>query len=173
MQITDQQKINIEDRKAPRRTSTPIQGIYIIYIYIYIVCCLSKSIRFYSIHWSHWGLKKWLPYSRWHFHMYFSGPKCLPFDGNFSEVCKGSTDDRSALIQVMAWQLLGAKPLPEPMMSKLNKAIWFICHKEKYHFLINLNYASQSCVINVPISFVIIGSLRPSDTTDLRQHWFR
>ena len=39
-------------------------------------------------------------------------------------VTVGATDDKSLLVQVMAWPQTGAKPLPEPMMT------WFTykCH---------------------------------------------
>ena len=37
-------------------------------------------------------------------------------------VSKGSIDDESALVQVMAWHRAGAKPLPEPMLSKFPDA---------------------------------------------------
>ena len=32
----------------------------------------------------------------------------------------GSIDGQSSLVQVMAWQQMGAKPLPEPMMTQIN-----------------------------------------------------
>ena len=36
---------------------------------------------------------------------------------SMNSVLKGSVDNMSALFQVMAWHLSGAKPLPEPMMT--------------------------------------------------------
>ena len=33
---------------------------------------------------------------------------------------KGPIDNISALVQIMAWHLLGAKPLPEPMLTKMS-----------------------------------------------------
>ena len=32
-------------------------------------------------------------------------------------------DKKSALVQVMAWRLVGAKPLPELMLTKMSEAI--------------------------------------------------
>ena len=43
------------------------------------------------------------------------------FDSYFSEVCLYlfcPIDEKSSLVQVMAWHLFGAKPLPEPMMTR-------------------------------------------------------
>ena len=40
----------------------------------------------------------------------------------FFPVCP--TDSKLALVQVMAWHQTGAKPLPEPMMTKTHEAIW-------------------------------------------------
>ena len=33
-------------------------------------------------------------------------------------VRKGPIDNKSALVQVMAWQWMGDKPLPEPMLTE-------------------------------------------------------
>ena len=51
--------------------------------------------------------------------------KCIFLNTNFSILSQISlkfvseipVDDKSALIQVMAWRLTGDKPLPEPMMT--------------------------------------------------------
>ena len=37
-------------------------------------------------------------------------------------VPNGTIDNKSALVQVMAWRLLGAKPLPEAMMIQFTNA---------------------------------------------------
>ena len=37
-------------------------------------------------------------------------------------VSKGPIDNKSALVQVMAWRRTGDKPLPEPMMSQFTDA---------------------------------------------------
>ena len=44
----------------------------------------------------------------------------LYFDYNFTEVfvCRGSIDNKSSLVQVMAWHRTGDKPLPEPMQTQ-------------------------------------------------------
>ena len=34
----------------------------------------------------------------------------------------GSIDNKAALVQVMAWRLFGAKPLPEAMMTQFTDA---------------------------------------------------
>ena len=39
----------------------------------------------------------------------------------------GETDDRSALIQVIAWQWIGDKPLPEPMMTHFTDTYIYTC----------------------------------------------
>ena len=38
----------------------------------------------------------------------------------------GSIDNNSALFQVMAWHLIGAKPLPETMLPKTTEAYGMI-----------------------------------------------
>ena len=37
-------------------------------------------------------------------------------------VPKGPIDNESAMVQVMAWRLFGAKPLPEPMLAQFTDA---------------------------------------------------
>ena len=37
-------------------------------------------------------------------------------------VPKGSNDNKSVLVQVMAWCQTGAKPLPEPMLAQFTDA---------------------------------------------------
>ena len=37
-------------------------------------------------------------------------------------VRKGSIDNKSALVQVMAWRPTGDKPLPEPMLTQFTDA---------------------------------------------------
>ena len=39
-------------------------------------------------------------------------------------VHKGPIDNKSPLIQLMAWRRTGAKPLPEPMMAQTTGAIY-------------------------------------------------
>ena len=39
-------------------------------------------------------------------------------------VHQGQADNKAALVQVMAWRLFGAKPLPEPVMITFYDAIW-------------------------------------------------
>ena len=40
-------------------------------------------------------------------------------DSNFTEICpRTPTDNKAALVQVMAWRRTGDKPLPEPMLTQ-------------------------------------------------------
>ena len=39
-------------------------------------------------------------------------------------VSKGQIDNKAALVQVMAWRLFGAKPLPEPMLIQFPDAYY-------------------------------------------------
>ena len=56
--------------------------------------------------------------------------KCIFLDENvrisikisLKFVPKGPTDNKSALVQVMAWRRTGAKPLPEPMLNQFTDA---------------------------------------------------
>ena len=49
--------------------------------------------------------------------------KVLYFDSNFINICsKSQIDNKSALVQVMAWCQAGNKPLPEPMLTQFTEA---------------------------------------------------
>ena len=69
-------------------------------------------------------------YKGWHFakQTTFSNTflewKLLHFDWNFTEVFfpEGPNNDKSALVQVVAWHLTCNKPLPEPMLTKISSA---------------------------------------------------
>ena len=39
-------------------------------------------------------------------------------------VPKVPNDNKSKLVQIMAWQRTDSKPLPEPMLAKIPDAIW-------------------------------------------------
>ena len=60
--------------------------------------------------------------------------KCIFLNEKFSVlpwislkfVSKNVVDDMAVLIQVMAWCLFSTKPLPEPMLIKMDDALW--CH---------------------------------------------
>ena len=41
---------------------------------------------------------------------------------SFKFVPKGPIDNKSALVQVMAWRRTGDKPLPEPMLTQFTDA---------------------------------------------------
>ena len=46
-------------------------------------------------------------------------------------------DKKTALVQVMACRLLGDKPLPEPMLTKMNAAIWHHQATMSYPFFVS------------------------------------
>ena len=54
--------------------------------------------------------------------MYFHEQKALYFGSNFTEVYKGPIDNKSVLVQVMAWHRTGDKPLPEAMLAEFTDA---------------------------------------------------
>ena len=39
-------------------------------------------------------------------------------------VPEGVIDDKSVIVQVMAWHLTSNKPSPEPMLTKMFDALW-------------------------------------------------
>ena len=47
---------------------------------------------------------------------------CISIQSSLKFVPKGQIDKKSALVQVMAWRLFGAKPLPEPMLTQFTDA---------------------------------------------------
>ena len=54
----------------------------------------------------------------YHLADFFLEWKCLNFDNKFTHVFpKGPIDIKTALFQMMAWRLTGAKPLSETMMA--------------------------------------------------------
>ena len=46
----------------------------------------------------------------------------IAIQNSLSFVPKGSIDDKSALVRVMAWRRTGDKPLPEAMMTQFTDA---------------------------------------------------
>ena len=54
------------------------------------------------------------------FSIAFSWMKILYFYSKFVPKCP--IDNKSALVQVIAWCQTGNKPLPEPMLTQLNNA---------------------------------------------------
>ena len=60
---------------------------------------------------------KWPPFRRWYFQMHFHEWKFFDsFQISPKFVPEGPIDNKSALVQVMACRLFGAKPLPEPRL---------------------------------------------------------
>ena len=47
---------------------------------------------------------------------------CISIRISLKFVPKGPIDNKSALIQVMAWRQTGDKPLPEPMLTQFTDA---------------------------------------------------
>ena len=69
---------------------------------------------------------KWLPFCKQHFQLHFLEWKSPYLDKNFTEiVASGLIENKSALVQLMAWGLCGTKPLPELMMTQCTDA--YIC----------------------------------------------
>ena len=50
----------------------------------------------------------------------------IPIKISLNFVPKGPIDNKSSLVQVMAWRRIGDKPLHEPMMTKFNDT--YMCH---------------------------------------------
>ena len=62
-------------------------------------------------------------FCRWHFQMSFLYQKFLNFDSNFNEICsKGPIDDKSSLVQVIAWHWTGHNSLLEEMLTHFTDA---------------------------------------------------
>ena len=50
--------------------------------------------------------------------------KCIYLDSNLIKICyKDPVVNKSGLIQVMVWHLVGTLPLPEPILTKMSDAI--------------------------------------------------
>ena len=47
---------------------------------------------------------------------------CISIQISLKFVPKGSVDNKSALVQVMAWRRTGDKPLPEPVLTQVTDA---------------------------------------------------
>ena len=47
---------------------------------------------------------------------------CISIQISLKFVPKGQIDNKSALVQVMAWRQTGDKPLPEPMLTQFTDA---------------------------------------------------
>ena len=67
---------------------------------------------------------KWLPCCRRHFQMLFLRWKYLIFNQNFI-VPEGPIDNKSGLVQVMAWRQAGDKPLPSTWIND-DVVHWYI-----------------------------------------------
>ena len=72
---------------------------------------------------THLPLNKMAAISQMIFSVHFCEWKVLYFDQiSLKFVPKGPFDNKSALVQVMAWRLSGDKPFPEPMLTQFTDA---------------------------------------------------
>ena len=97
----------------------------------------------------------------WHFaddifEYIFLQEKFLHFEKNkLKFVSKRLIDNRSALVQVMAWHQTGAKPLPEPMLTQFNDA--YLC-QQAWMCYMEFRY----CIVTCFLSLVNVTLLRIS-----------
>ena len=73
---------------------------------------------------THLPWTKWPPFRRRHFQMHFCEWKvlCILIPISLRFVLKVPIDNKSALVQAMAWHRIGDKPLPEPLSSQFTVA---------------------------------------------------
>ena len=74
-------------------------------------------------YWTHHPWWKSPPFHKRHFQLHFHEWKFVYFV-RISQKCvtKGQIDCRSALVQVMAWQRIGDRPLPGPILTQYTDA---------------------------------------------------
>ena len=82
---------------------------------------------------------KWSTFHRHLFHMHFLVWKFINFESNFTKcVPKGPVDNKTALVQIMAWRRTDDKPLSKPEMTYFGEAyidkIFITCCMEKLSF---------------------------------------
>ena len=91
------------------------------------------------------------------------------FGVNLIEVCPGwPIDDKSTLVQVMAWQQSGDKPLPESMMTQFNgplserkmKSAWLACTQELKYY-IHLKHRGQKWPCGILKALVQLHLVQP------------
>ena len=69
---------------------------------------------------THWGRKKWLPFSKRHFQSYFFNEDVwISIYISLKYVPKGPINNIPASVQIMAWRRPGDKPLSEPLTVSL------------------------------------------------------
>ena len=56
--------------------------------------------------------------------IFFNENDRIPIQVSLKFVHKGPTDNKPALVKVMAWRRTGDKPLPEPMLTQIYVAKW-------------------------------------------------
>ena len=97
--------------------SKTAEGLATVMIYYQsTACCACANLN--SLPW-----RKWPPFCRQHFQMHFHEWKvCISILISLRFVPKGPIDNKSALVQVMAWHQKGDTPLSEPMQTKFTNA---------------------------------------------------
>ena len=95
-----------------------------------------------------------------HFQIKVHQWKCFNFDKiSLDSVPKGAIDNKSSLVQVMAWRQIGDKPLHEPMMTQFNDA--YMCHQASMNSAVSLGKRQRKhqsltllalCGVNPPMT---------------------
>ena len=129
-------------------------------------CCVVKSDLYEmgvtSVGCFNWWLiillTKWLPFSRHQLSLYFLE---ICFYQNCTEVCfKGPTDDKSALVEVMAWYQTGDKPSPVAMVTQIYIHTWHNYNVTDKN-LLNSDRLTNCCIVT------------HYGSKDLGQHWLQ
>ena len=77
----------------------------------------------------------------------------IPIQISLKFVPKSPIDNKSALVQVMAWCWTGDKPLPEPMMTQFNDA--YMWHQGEMSKDIQINNVILSSLLVLPIDWFL------------------
>ena len=93
--------------------------------------CASSALRLCRVHikngqgHSYWSRDKWTPFCRQHFRIHFLDEKWYIL---IQVAMKFVSNNKLALVQIMAWHWIGDKPLFEPMLksASISKPIIFI-----------------------------------------------
>ena len=95
-----------------------------VYIQNYVIMNKRTSILRVSLRQYKFPTNTLRPFCRWHFQMHFLNKSYfISIKISLKFVPKGWTDNKSALVQVMACCQIRSKPLPEPMLTKISDAI--------------------------------------------------
>ena len=84
------------------------------------------------------------------------------------------TDDKSTLVQVMAWcrQATLNKPLPEPMLTQISVTIW--CHKTTMSWISNFQtrFKDRYCILSISCE-IAVKWMPQNFIDDKLTHWGR